>query len=1011
MAFRLLGDLEVQAADGRPVAAGRRKQRVLLVMLLLRAGSVIRADEIIDALWDGYPPSSARANLHSYVFGVRHVLDQVAPGGSSRLVTSSAGYRLDVDGAQCDVDVFDALAADGRRALDRGRHREALDHLTRALGLWRGPFLPDLADLGWLVPHAARLAESRLTAVEDRAEACLALGEHAGLVAELAAAAAENRLRERLWVAYIRALQATGQRTEALAAYETIRAALADELGVDPGRALQGLYAQLLDEPAPPEHRPPALLPPAVADFTGRTEEVRRLRKALSPHTPPAGLTVLGITGMAGVGKTTLAVHVAHSAAPAYPDGRLFANLAGAGPNPVPAADVLARFLRALGVPSPAVPPDPDERAELYRTLLDGRRVLVVLDNAASEAQVRPLLPGTAGCTVLLTSRVRLSGLEGARWSELDVLGEEDGVHMLARIVNDARVDDDGTANTEAADVVHLCGGLPLAVRIAGARLTSRPSWTLARLVALLRDEKRRLDRLDIGDLQVRASLALSEDALRPSARRLFRALATVDGPDLPGWLATVLSDESPERASRDLDDLVDAHVLTAVGTDAAGPARYRFHDLVRLYARDAGTADSADTVLRTAAGGWLAVAEQLEPGLPGPCYAPLPGPAYRPDVSAVLDDLAGIEPLDWFDAEQAGARAVIRQACAAGLHEVAFDLAQRLEKYFDVRGMYAEWAATNRLVLAACRRAGNRRGEAVMLRGLVDVETWIAEDQSREAMAGSLADALALQEKFVALGELGGAADAAGMYSWGLTAAGRRDEGIAAAEQALAWATEVGHLGGQARAHVALALAYRESVQLAEAVDHLQRALERARELGNPRWIATVLQFLGIGYSEYGLLDEGEAFLTESLAISERHQDSYTSALTRIGLARLHLRRGDAEARPSAEAALALAREHRMTHHMADALGILGEIALNEGRPAEAAEYLRESVALWRTRGWPRFQAAALVLLGRALNDPALNEPAAAAEAWREAHALFVTAGDAEGAATAAQLLESSEA
>ncbi|MFI5952307.1 BTAD domain-containing putative transcriptional regulator [Cryptosporangium sp. NPDC051539] len=994
--FRLLGDLDVRAADGRPVAAGRRKQRALLVMLLLRAGTVVRADEIIDALWDGDPPSSARANLHSYVFGVRHVLDEVAPGGASTLVTSSAGYRLDLGDGECDVGVFDAAAADGRRALDRGRPREALDRLTVALGLWRGPFLPDLADLGWVVPHAARLTESRLAAIEDRAEACLALGEHAGLVADLAVATAGNPLRERLWARYVRALQATGRRTEALAAYETIRAALADELGVDPGRELQELQAQLLDEPV---HRPPALLPPAVADFTGRAEEVRRLRKALSPHTPPSGLTVLGITGMAGVGKTTLALHVAHSAATAYPDGRLYANLAGAGPNPVPPADVLARFLRALGVPSPAIPPDPDERAELYRTLLDGRRVLVVLDNAASEAQVRPLLPGTAGCTVLLTSRVRLSGLEGARWSELDVLTEDDGVRLLARIVNDARVGDDSAHDTAAADVVQLCGGLPLAVRIAGARLTSRPSWTLSRLVALLRDEKRRLDRLDIGDLQIRASLALSEDALRPSARRLFRALATVDGPDFGGWLATVLSDQLPERASLDLDDLVDAHVLSAVGTDSAGQTRYRFHDLVRLYARDEDPGD----VVRTAIGGWLAVAERLEPALPGPCYAPIPGSAFRPDVAAVLDDLRGVEPLDWFDAEQAGVRAVIRQACAAGLHEAAFDLAQRMEKYFDVRGMYAEWATTNRLVQAACAGAGNRRGEAVVRRGLIDVNTWISDDHGTEAMARSLDEALELQDLFRELGELGGAADAAVMRSWGLTASGRRDEAIAAARDALRWAGETGHLGGQLRAHISLALAHREQAELGEALEHLFQALDRARELGNPRQVASVLQFLGIGHSEYGALDEGEAYLTESLEISERHRDGYTSALTRIGLARLHLRRGDAEARPAAEAALAHAREYRMPHHMADALGILGEIELNAGHPAEAAEYLRESVALWRTRGWLRFQAAALVLLGRALHE--LGDPSAA-HALREAQTLFTDAGDADGATGAAAVL-----
>ncbi|MFG1921942.1 BTAD domain-containing putative transcriptional regulator [Cryptosporangium sp. NPDC048952] len=1001
-AFRLLGSFEVRAADGSEIAVGRRKQRALLALLLLRAGSLVRSDEIVDALWGDQVPSSARANLHSYVFGVRRVLEQVAPGGASRLVTSAAGYRLDVADGDCDARVFENLAADGRRALEHKRHADAVQVLSQGLALWRGPLLPDLADSPWIAPHVTRLTETRLAAIEDRNEARLALGDHAGLVGELAAAIAEHQLRERLWGQYLRALRATGARAQALAAYETLRGVLAAELGIEPSPELQELYRSIRDDVPEAAPRPPALLPPAVPDFTGRAREVRRLRKVLTPHTPPAGLAVLGITGMAGVGKTTLAVHVAHAAAPTYPDGQLYVNLAGAGPDPVAPADVLGRFLRALGVPSPAVPTDPDERAELYRTLLMGRRVLVVLDNAATEAQVRPLLPGAAGCTVLVTSRVRLSGLEGARWTELDVLDAEDGVRLLARIVDDARVDDH---NDDAADVVGLCGGLPLAVRIAGARLTARPRWTVSHLGELLRDENRRLDRLDAGDLQIRASLALSDDGLRPSAQALFRRLSVLDVPDFAGWPAIVLSDEKPERAARDLDELVDAHVLSVVGTDAAGQTRYRFHDLVRLYARDRATEAADDEeALRRGLGAWLALAALYEPGIPGPTWDQIESRAFRPDIRDVRCELSGVAAVDWFDAEQVALRSLVRQACATGRTEVAFDLAQRCEKYFDLRGMYAEWEATNSLVVDACRAVGDRTGEAVARRGLTDLTTWITDDQSTEAMTRQNAEATSVQEMFREVGEYGGMADAGVMRSWALTATGRHAEAIDAARESLTWAASAAHVGGESRAHLALAVAAGESGDLGVALEHLNLALERARTLGNPRGEATVLQFFGIGFGRAGLLDEAEGYLIESLEISRRHRDLYAETLTMICLARVRMQRGDADASAAAQEALATAREYNMPHHVADALGILGEIALGAGRPEEAVGYLRESVALWRTRGWLRFLAGALVLLGRALL------PVDRAEAFsvlREGASLFDQAGDDAGASEARGLLE----
>jgi tetratricopeptide (TPR) repeat protein len=904
---------------------------------------------------------------------------------------------LDLLPGECDTVVFEELAAEGRRDLDAHRYADAAERLARALGLWRGPVLEDLAEHLWIEPYAARLEQTRLAALEDHIEARLRLGQHAEVLGDLVAATAAHPVRERLWGQYMRALANTGRRAQALEAYEKLEALLDAELGVAPSPQLRDLHRQILDGTQPEPARPrsvPALLPPAVADFVGRRPELRRLRRLLAgEEAPRVGLTVAGITGMAGVGKTTLALHFAHSIAPAYPDGQLFANLRGAESVPVDSADVLGRFLIALGVHSRAVPADPDERMELYRTLLAGRRVLVVLDNAASEEQVRPLLPGAPTCAVVITSRSRLTGVEGGRWTELTVLAEDDATQLLSGIVDDARIID---SPVHAAMIVRICGGLPLAVRIAGARLSARPGWSAARLVELLRDERCRLDRLKVGDLEVRASLALSYDGLTDPARRLFRQLSQFDVPDFPDWLAAAVLDGPREFAASSLDALVDAHLLTVVGTDPAGQVRYRFHDLVRIFAEERARCDDGPAAsalaLRRGLGTWLVIAEQMEPRVPGACYAPIRGGALRPPVGWLLDELSATDPLAWFDAEQGALRSAIRQAAQIGDTELAFDLAQRTEKYFDLRGMYAEWEQTNRMVLAACHEAGNRRGEAVMLRGLIDLTTWITTDHGTEAMTRSYTEAVHLLDLFREVGERGGMVDAAVMCSWALTAMGRHDDAISAATEALSWAGDCGHLGGQARAQVALAVAHGECMRLETAAAHLYQALPPARELGNPRYEATVLQFLGIAHREGGQLDLSERFLHESLEICQRYGDTYVEVLSTMALARVYLQRADSQARATATRALSAAREYQMPHHIADSLGILGEVELAAGRPAEAAKYLRESVVIWRTRGWLRFQASALALLGRALFD---LDPGAARDSLDEAHRLFIEVGD----------------
>ncbi|MGL5857466.1 MAG: AfsR/SARP family transcriptional regulator [Angustibacter sp.] len=1023
MEFSVLGPVAV-TAGGRPVRLGGRRRRSVLAVLLGSPNREVSTDRLVDAVWDGRPPRTAPDNLRLYVHELRRLL------GSDRILRQGQGYAVVVRDGELDADRFDDLTRHGRQLLASGGAGAAGVVFREGLALWRGEPYADLADLAALGPEVERLAEQRLVALESRLDADLVLGHHSALVPELTRQVAEQPLRERLRVQLMLALFLGGRAGQALAVYRDARRRLAEELGVDPGPRLALAHQVVLAgdppdvpavlglEPGPagaPAWAAPFLLPADVADFTGRADEVARVVQLLTGPTDPAGrnaLAVVAVAGMAGVGKTALAVHAAHRLAARFPDGQLFVNLRGSEASTLDSSDVLARFLRALGVDGRSVPADPVERAEVYRARLAHRRVLVVLDDAASEDQVRPLLPGGGTCAVLVTSRARLTGLEGVNRLDLTEFDTDDAVDLLAEVVESGRGDgrdDRGSTNPgaaggrvaaepdQAAAIVELCGRLPLAVRVAGARLAARPGWRLGRLAALLSDERHRLGHLATGDLAVRASLSLSYDGLTGPGRSLLRRLGLFDVPDFPGWLAAAVLDDAPDIAAGLLEDLVDAQMLSVVGTDSAGEVRYRFHDLVRLYARERAAEEDPEPDRRAALalglGGWLGVAEQLALRVPGPCYAPVHGTAVRPSVRH--DELAWevVDPLAWFDSERAALLSAVGQACKLGMDELAFDLAGCLEKYFDVRGMHQDWRATNERVLAACREAGNLRGEAVMLRGLIDVVTWNTQDEPGPVEAGSAmgrlrVDADRLLAMFTRVGEQPGRSDAAVIRSWGLTAAGEYESAVSSAAWALDLARRHDHLGGVARAHVALALAHSQSGRLDLATTHLQQALVSARELGNPRYLATVLQFLGIAHRMSGDLDASHDLLRESLGISRAYQDHYAHTLTMIALARLYLAREDPRAGPAAESALRLGRRYRMGHHLADALAALGEVALADGDHERAVGYLQESVAMWRTRGWPAFLAATLSILGDALEP---IDPDAARRARAEAGQIRV--------------------
>jgi DNA-binding SARP family transcriptional activator len=556
--FRILGPLEVWTGQDWS-GIGAPKWRALLAALLLNPGQVVSTDRLAAELWGDDPPDRATNLVSVYVLRLRRALGD--PEGRV-LTTRAPGYQLLLDPGDLDAEYFETLAAQGRAALAGGDPDRAAEKLTEALELWRGGALADVPPSTLVTAEADRLEESRLSALELRIEADLGCGRHAQLVPDLRRLLSDQPLREGLWVLLIRALDGAGRHAEALAAYGQAREVISEELGVDPGPELQRLHqAMLTADAAPPpvaataaqhagppaesthrragpgssSRRTPAQLPADVADFTGRAAPLERLYGLVAgtrqQHNGAVAVAV--VAGTPGLGKTTLAIHAAHRLRPDFPDGQLYASLRGGSEHPVPPEDVLARFLRDLGVDGGRVPVDTEERAAMYRTRLAERQMLIVLDDAREAAQVRPLLPGTGSCAVIVSSRHRLSDLAGSRLIDLDVLDGNEAADLFTRIIGADRAE----AEPEPVrDVLGVCAGLPLAIRIAGARLAARRGWTIRTLADRLADQRRRMDELTVGDLAMRACFQVSFDALPPvnlngaAPARAFRLLGVWQG-------------------------------------------------------------------------------------------------------------------------------------------------------------------------------------------------------------------------------------------------------------------------------------------------------------------------------------------------------------------------------------------------------------------------------------------------------------------------------------------------
>jgi DNA-binding SARP family transcriptional activator len=602
MWFGVLGPLVVRDGD-RLISVPAGRQRALLAALLVRAGTVVPADAVAEVVWDGTPPDQAAVTLRSHVMRLRRTLGPVA---GARVVTRYPGYLLQAGPGEVDALRFRALCREGGAAVRAGEWARAWDVLAEALGLWRGDPLADVPSELLRRDETPALEQLRLGAAEWRADAGLHLNRHAELVPELQSLAARYPLRERFHGQLMLALVRSGRQAEALDAYQRARDVLVEELGSEPGAELRKLHQRILagdralapSSLAPSGQAPsgqalaaagrgtitPRQLPAPVAHFTGRASELAALTGALdqSGAGGPGAVVISVIEGTAGIGKTALAVRWAHQVADRFPDGQLYVNLRGYDRDqPMTPADALARFLRALGMAGQDIPADEDERAAQYRSLLADRRMLVVLDNAGSVEQVRPLLPGGPGCMVVVTSRDALAGLvarDGAGRLDLDLLPPGEAAGLLLALIG-ARVDaDQGSAAALAA----LCGRLPLALRVAAELAASRPDVPLAALASELAGA-RRLDLLQAGGDQrtaVRAVFSWSYRHLDPGSARTFRLLGLHPGTDFEPYAAAAITGTGLDQVQGGLDRLVRAHLLQQTADQ-----RYGMHDLLRGYA------------------------------------------------------------------------------------------------------------------------------------------------------------------------------------------------------------------------------------------------------------------------------------------------------------------------------------------------------------------------------------------------------------------------------------------
>lgn len=1038
----LLGPVEV-LSGGHRIALNGAKPTAILAALVVHLGEVLSVERLVDLVWEEEPPATARALVASHVSGLRRAL--AGTQGAEAIRTRTPGYVAEFPPAAVDARCFEKAFAAGRKAAVDGRAEEAVETLQAASRLWRGRDALEGLGQSFARVEAMRLRELRLEAQEFRFSAELDLDRRTDLVSELVAHVAAHPLRERPRGQLMTALFRAGRMPDALRCYEEGRRLLRTELGADPGPELRALHHALLradttvlGPPAAPRaalagkrhvHAPaaapprsgedmpatrradrshdgtgrpvPTQLPPDAADFVGRTAQTAWATALLGEGDPLRTAPRIGvISGRSGTGKTALAVHVGHRTAALFPDGQLFVDLRASDSEPVRTADALARLLRALGVDPEAPARDEEDLLGLYRTHIARRRVLLVLDNAVSEALLRPLLPPGGGSAVLITARRRLVALEGAAHLDLGVPSETEALDLLARVAGPTRpaLDPD-----RAAEIVALCGRLPLAVRIAGARLAARPHWTPARLVSRLRDERRRLDELQAGDLEVRASLGMGYADLDEQEQRALRRLALMDLPDFAAWVAGPLLDVSEDDAEDVVEQLVDCHFVEVVGTDETGRTRYRIHDLAREYARERCLADESpeerETAVRRLVDRWLAMARIAAAHGPGGASRLLPvtatgGPtrvAGEPvpptEASAHLAD----EPAAWFAAEQPCLLAAVIHCADHGMFDAARELAATLmAASVALYNQFDAWSRSHDVALAAVRRGGDVEGEAWLLNGLGQLR--LEQDRFDEAYAFFALALRLFEERSVRTGCAGARA--------GMGAARREqarfDEALALLTSALEQYREPEDIASMAHVLYGIGFVHREQGRDDEAWEAISRAHRLYVTARDRHGEALALRSLGLCHRARGDLAGAEALLRQSLAIFEETDDSYGVMYASLSLAKVEFRQGrTTEPRQRLDRCLEITRKRQDVFGEALVLRTLGEWHLAASDWDTATETLRQSLVLWDKLQLPLWRARTLRDLAHAAL--AQGRTATAREFEQEAHEVFRRLGTRE--------------
>lgn len=943
--FCILGALDV-VVDGERIAVDSGKLRVLLAGLLLRANEVVMVDQLIDWLWE-VPLVNPRGAIHTYVRRLRQAL-----GDSDLLSTVANGYRLNVGADQLDLLRFRDLIEGAGRATDLATQA---DLLTGALALWRGPVLADVASDRLRDDAEAELDEERLGALERRFDIELRLGRHSALIRDLRAAAIDNPYRERFWSQLMLALYRAGRQAEALDVYLQARDLLIGQLGIEPGTGLRTLHERILESDpglaVPDDDRStapatvPAQLPPDVVGFVGRTDLVDQVSAVLRPVESRTGTPIVVLSGPPGIGKSALAVYVGHQLRRAFPDGQLHVNLRGYDHQrddqhlPLTPVQVLSQFLRGLGLPADQIPVELDEQVNLFRSKVAGKNILIVLDNAAQVDQVRPLIPGEPGCSVLVTSRHRLSGLAASNSAYLMRVDTLSGEESRALLEGTLRLASITLAPELVAEVADLCGNLPLALRIAAANLIAcdDPDGYIDDL-----REGNRLAALSIGDdrqAAVAATIALSYNVIDAQERRMFRLLSLFPGPDFTAAAVAVLADTTTAQARNSLNRLAAASLI-----QLHAPGRYQFHDLLRQFARERAAAENTEAECAAAVervGRWYVAAAHNASNVLYNEFVRLVLPQEMKRIDDAVHFSDESQAMAWLIAERRNLIAMVSSFAKAGPRWISWYVADALRGFFWTGKYRTDWLDAASTGLAAASRVDDKHGIASMSRSLANLFNTL----------GDYAQALSHHQTSLAVHqELDMPEEAAAtLNNIGLAylSLGRLDDADAACRQALGYARSTGSRRAESAGLGLLGSILLTRGEMAEATECLTASLATATELGMHHISSYGLRNLGLVCLAVGDLTDARAYFEQALEVSERIGSFYDKSIGLHGLALTHRDMGEYQvALDYAEQALVAFQECGDRTYEVDALCAISTISGGLGECVAAAEYAKSALS-----------------------------------------------------------------